>query len=92
LFTIFLEGIEETCHKDHMEILINTVIAQSFGIKLNEIYVNKKESECKSTNLNDTHVSFRLPFEKCFTKTKVTRRFICKKKKTFILTKINNLF
>ncbi len=80
---LILGGIEETCHKDSMEILINKIIAQSFGLKLNEIYVNKKESECKSTSLNDTHVSFRIPFEKCFTKTKVTLIFLHVKKHSY---------
>ena len=54
-----------------MEIFVEKNIARAYGVKPNQIYVNRKDNECKLINLNETHAYFDLPYEKCFTRSKV---------------------
>ena len=58
-----------------MEILVEKNIARAYGVKTNQMYVNRKETECKLENLNETHAIFRLPYENCFTRSKVINIF-----------------
>ena len=69
-----INGVDKSCHKNHMEIYIDKSIAKSLNIKIDLLYVNKKEvsNECKIINLNETHFTFRIPYDKCSTKFRVT--------------------
>lgn len=66
----FIEGIHKICHREAMEIVINHhEIADQLRINMHDLYVNDLKAHasphCKLKNLNDTHASFLIPYDKC---------------------------
>lgn len=60
-----------------MEIVLFQEIANDLRIKLTDIYINdktaaKSHSYCRLSELNNTHASFKIPYQKCSTQLKVS--------------------
>ncbi len=84
--------MKNSCHKNHMEILVGQDLAEKHQVELSDFFVNEKKSlgTCKIKPHNETHSRFWIPYEKCSTHSNVSIfniycRFSCKNKLNFFV-------
>ncbi|RNA43111.1 uromodulin-like isoform X2 [Brachionus plicatilis] len=69
-----LDSLGKKCFNNYMEIYVQLNLADRLNIKLMDLYVNDPNDPyyCRLRKFNETFAKFRIPYEKCSTKTNTT--------------------